>query len=156
MNNKKKQKMGKHIFWGLTNLFLLTLFISCGKDSNIESLTVESKESSSIVSLEEARTDLEQLLDDTYNSPETRSAGMGKKIIANAFTINEKSSATRSSESETPVIHVFNFANNGGFAIMSGNREMPSLLALADSGKISQTEPIDNPGFAIFLENMEE
>lgn len=28
MNNKKNKKMGKHIFWGLTNLFLLTLFLS--------------------------------------------------------------------------------------------------------------------------------
>lgn len=155
MDNKRNRKMEKHIFWGLINLFLLTFFVSCGNDSCIESIAENKKASSNIVSLEEAKEELEQLLDDTYNSSATRGVGMSKKIIANAFTINDNSSVTRSSE-ETPIIHIFNFTNKEGFAIMAGNREMPSLLALADSGEISQTEAIDNPGFAIFLENMEE
>lgn len=156
MDNKGIKKMEKHIFWRLINLFLLTFLVSCGNDSTIESIPENPKASSNIVSLEEAKIELEQLLDDTYNSYATRNVGMGKKIISNAFTINDKSLVTRSQEEETPIIHVFNFANKEGFAIMSGNREMPSLLALADSGEISQTEAIDNPGFSIFLENMEE
>ena len=39
---------------------------------------------------------------------------------------------------------------------MSGNVGLPSLLALADSGEITETGYIDNPGFALFLENMEK
>lgn len=97
MDNKGIKKMEKHIFWRLINLFLLTFLVSCGNDSTIESIPENPKASSNIVSLEEAKIELEQLLDDTYNSYATRNVGMGKKIISNAFTINDKSLVRRNS-----------------------------------------------------------
>lgn len=145
-------------WWGLI-LFLIVLMTSCENDENIIVDSGNSDTISNIVSLEEARAELEQLLNDTYgwaSTTSTRSTSSGRKVIANAFTIREDLQLTRSSGIESPIIHIFNFENQGGFAIMSGNREMPSLLALADLGEISETNPIDNPGFALFLENMEK
>lgn len=106
-----------------------------------------------VVSLEDARIELEKLLSDVYQSQLSRSIN-NKKVIANAFTIRNEVSS-RSSDTKSPIIHVFNFEDKEEFAIMSGNVELPSLLALADSGEITETDYIDNPGFAIFLENME-
>lgn len=137
---------------------LLTVMSSCGQEEYLTIETKDSKDYPNIVSLEDARIELEKLLCDVYQSQSSKSmqVGMSKKNIANAFTIKNETSFTRSSYAESPIIHVFNFEDKEGFAIMSGNVGLPSLLALADSGEITETGYIDNPGFALFLENMEK
>lgn len=137
---------------------ILIAVTSCVQNEDLIADASSPKESPSTVSLEDARNELEKLLEDVYQSQSSRSmeTDKSKKVIANAFTIKDEISLTRSSDTESPVIHIFNFENEEGFAIMSGNVGVPSLLALADSGEITETAPIDNPGFALFLENMEE
>ena len=39
---------------------------------------------------------------------------------------------------------------------MTGNRELPSLLALSNSGEITESAQISNPGFGVFASNMEK
>lgn len=140
------------------NLLLLFLMVmtSCLEEENLIVKMETPKESSSIVAIEDARIELEKLLDDIYGTQSTRMSGSGRKIIANAFTIKDAVNSTRSADIDSLSIHIFNFENKDGFAIMSGNSELPSLLALAESGEIIETAPVDNIGFAIFMENMEK
>lgn len=145
--------MKLHKLWSLL-FVVITVMASCTQNDDF---IVETNDpidcANTVVSLEDARIELEKLLSDVYQSQSSRSIN-NKKVIANAFTIRNEVSS-RSSDTKSPIIHVFNFEDKEGFAIMSGNVELPSLLALADSGEITETDYIDNPGFAIFLENME-
>ena len=38
---------------------------------------------------------------------------------------------------------------------MSGDKRVPSLIAITESGNLTEDEEIDNPGVALFLEGME-
>lgn len=137
---------------GFLLLIFLAFFTSCSNDGNFEFDAKANKTKSDMLSLSEARVELEKLLDDVYGQTSTRTFNPKKKVIVKAFTINNQKHSTRTETTKESIIHVFNFANKGGFALMSGNREMPSLLALADSGEISDDTPIDNPGFILFLQ----
>lgn len=81
----------------------------------------------------------------------SRSEGKLPRTIKEAYSVTLNPEKSRSDE--TPEIHVFNFDNEQGFALMSGDERIPSLLALADSGSINRNDTIDNPGLAIFLDN---
>lgn len=141
-------------FGGLVIVTIMSL-ISCSQENELRIAENSIDRTSKIISLAEAEADLNKLLDDIYDIQSTRVSCSRKKVIANAFTIEEGSCDTRSGEITPIIVHVFNFENQEGFALMAGNRELPSLLALADSGEIKETAQIDNPGVAIFLENME-
>lgn len=151
--------MKLHNLWGI--FILLSLYVtSCKQQESLIPETVNFGNVCDTVSLEENRVELEKLLSDIYLSQFSRSDApiVNKKIIAKAFAVKSKKCVTRSSDTTyvSPIIHIFNFENKEGFAIMSGNIGLPSLLALTDSGEISEAESIDNPGFALFLENVED
>lgn len=137
-------------------LLFLSFFSSCSDEETNTTLDTGGNyvSISTKVSMEEAKTELEAILNDV-DAPTTRFASNVKRRIANSFTVRGESVQTRIS-SETPTVHVFNFEEKKGFAIMSGDRRVPSLIALADSGEISEEEAIENPGVAVFLEKMEE
>ena len=105
------------------------------------------------ISLEEARKDLESILADFSSLSKSGKGGFASKKIADGFTLkSERPSISKSTGvSDTTEIHVFNFEDNGGFAIMSATEDMPSLLAITDGGNIDTNEVIDDPGLAIFL-----
>lgn len=50
--------------------------------------------------------------------------------------------------------HVFNFEDDNGFAIMSGDRRVTPLLALALDGSLHEGDTIDNPGLAMYLSKL--
>ena len=117
----------------------------------------EEPEYDSHISLDEARQDLETLLADFASLSKSGNGGFSSRKIADGFTL--KSTRPSLSKSigvaDTAKIHVFNFEDNGGFAIMSATREMPSLLAITDGGNIDTNEVIDDPGLIMFLSNLE-
>lgn len=49
-------------------------------------------------------------------------------------------------------IYVVNYEDDAGFAILSADRQLPSVLGYADSGNITDT--MTNPGIKLFLERM--
>ncbi len=107
---------------------------------------------SNVITLEEARENLEIFLKD-FSSLSKRSGDFSSRKISDGFTLkSDKRSISKSTE-ETPEakIHVFNFENNGGFAIMSATRDMPELLAITEGGNIDTNEVIEDPGLALFL-----
>lgn len=64
--------------------------------------------------------------------------------------------STRAIGDITPYVHVFNFEDNQGFAIMSGDDRVNPLLALTFNGELTPDTEIDNPGMIVFLANMEK
>lgn len=49
-------------------------------------------------------------------------------------------------------VYVFNFTDDQGFAMMSTDIRIPSLIALANKGNLNENDTVDNPGLKIFLE----
>ena len=112
---------------------------------------------SNVITLEEARENLESLLKDFSSLSKRGGDDFSSKKISDGFTLkSDKRSISKSTE-ETPEakIHVFNFENNGGFAIMSATRDMPELLAITEGGSIDTNEVIDDPGLITFLSGLE-
>ena len=55
----------------------------------------------------------------------------------------------------SPKLYILNFDDSKGFAIVS-NDPRKGVLGLALSGTYEEDEPIDNPGFAIIMEQLEK
>lgn len=103
------------------------------------------------VSIEEAQRDLESLLNDLYKGGLSKS-NSHKRVIGEKFTIEPHKGLSKSAGGIDIPLHVFNFENEEGFAIMSGDRETESLLCLSESGNYNPHDSIDNPGFGIFMD----
>lgn len=137
-------------------LFISSLLVSCTNDIELGDLSSnEDKSNSYAISLNEAKSDLESLLYD-LDGVYSRSFGDSKhRKIKSSYSILLNSQISRAEESDSTIIHVFNFENNEGYAIMSGDSRLPSLISLTDSGSLEEDEEIEDPGVAIFLEGMD-
>lgn len=99
------------------------------------------------------RNDLESVLsaiDGTRSGTDSR-----RRIIRDSYSVNIRKGGTRAAEDEDPLIHIFNFTDDKGFAIMSGDVRVPSLIALTDSGSLYLEKEISDPGMALFLQGMD-
>lgn len=133
-------------------MLFVTLLISCSQNENDELDSPQTLGTSSTkITIREAQAELEKLIEDV-DGQTSRTFSTGKRGIINSYTVNADSSKTRSTD-KTQQLYVFNFNNDKGFAIMTDDISTPGLLALTDSGNLSEDEAIDNPGVAIFLEN---
>jgi hypothetical protein len=135
---------------GILYALVVFLFACCSQEdmTNTQKPNL-AKVSSYTVSIEEAQKDLESILADV--DPQTRGAS-SRRTISSKYTYQVKTDAnTRADGEETPSVHIFNFADNQGYAIMSGDKRIPSLLALTDSGHIDTTTVVDNPGLIAYL-----
>ncbi len=139
------------------NGFLLFSFISliliqgCTKNEKdfIESTTV-AQEPSTYVSVEQATSNLLKFMDEF--DMQTRS---GKpREITEIITLGGFSE-TRSAEFSEgqPLVYLFNFSDNKGYALVSGDTRVHDILAFVESGRLDPAKGIDNPGLAIFLSN---
>ena len=108
------------------------------------------------VSYKEAEANVETLID--LFSENTRSGG--KKRILNATVLPSSgggSSTTRSGEVPADTaVYLFNFADNGGFAMISGDIRTERFLCFVEDGNLNPDEEITNPGLAIFLSHAED
>lgn len=119
---------------------MLLLATACSNQYEPEQPISNTSDIKSDISLEDARQELETLLDDVYGKQSTRANEHGGKTIISASTFKEgRPTNTRSASHDSLTYHIFNFANNGGYAIMSGDSEMPSLIALTNSGSFTGT-----------------
>lgn len=109
-----------------------------------------------VVSYEEALATLQDAVND-IDTPETRQ-GRGPRKIANHYTVGQPaddySTRTENGEAPEPYVHIFNFENEQGFAMISGDRRTAPILAITESGSLYEGKEIDNPGLAIFLANV--
>ena len=110
------------------------------------------------ITLEDARKELEVFLGSNATSiSKSGTTGFPSKRIAAGFVMNlGKKSLSKSNANNTDAkIYVFNFEDDGGFALMSSSRETPPIFAITEEGNLDTTKEIDNPGFAIFMANLE-
>lgn len=134
-------------------LLALIVFTSCTNEDGIlvsENQDVPEEEKNE-VSIWEAQADLESLLLDI----DAQSSRSQSRNIKNSFSLPVKNRLSRSGDSVSSLVHIFNFEDNQGYAIMSGDKRVPSLIAITESGNLTEDEEIDNPGIALFLEGME-
>ena len=144
-----KQKLSKFIY-GIASLLLL---VSCDNACEVaqpESGTDQNLVISYKISEDDARKELLSLMSDLEKGG---SRGFSNsRNISNSFTIHVANSKTRgeSEEGDSLSIYVFNFDNDEGFAIMSGDNRLPSLIALAENGNITEEEEIEDEGIGLF------
>lgn len=148
-------------------LTLLAFVIACDdKDltsaseiqkDNLESSLLSDTVYSNVVTIEEAKKELEAFLSDNSQSISKSANEFRSKRIADGFVMNfgKKTLSKSSADSSDAKVYVFNFEDDGGFAIMSSTRETPPVFAITDGGNLDTTKEIDNPGLAIFMSNLE-
>lgn len=132
-------------------LAIVLLIASCSSEEELPQPPVVSSDNN-VITIDEAKQDLLSLLAD-IETADAESRTSSHRTIESSFTTKLGDASSRSDEEALP-IHVFNFADDNGFAIMSGDKRVPSLIALAEKGSFPQDTIIDNPGLAIFLERM--
>lgn len=80
-------------------------------------------------------------------------------ITKSAYSISSRYvmpvAAQTKSGQEPSNIYVFNFGDNEGFAIMSGDKRVEPLLALAEAGSLTPGDTIANNGMYIYLACLE-
>lgn len=133
-----------------------SIITSCNSDE--VALQQQEKDNNPIktsISLSEAREDLESLLSD-LNRAETRSGSETPRIIAEGYTTTLGTGRTRSTGHESIPVHIFNFENGEGYAVMSGDINYPSLIALSETGSYNEEEIMENPGAAMFYGNFDD
>lgn len=136
-------------------VFVFLIFWSCSmEDESLHDLIIDNPMNHS-VSIEEAQTELESLLDFFY-SYDSRSEFPERRIISERYTINEVPSSRSDSSSVSKVIHVFNFEKEKGFALMAGDDRMPSLLGYSNQGNLRLNVTLENLGFISFLDNLDQ
>lgn len=148
--------MKKTFLFGL--MALIVFLVSCAKENTSEPENVpQPNEPAYSVSYEEALETLQSTLAE-IDTPETR--GMVKvRTIANHYTVGQPigSTVTRSADGENPdpYVHIFNFEDEEGYAIISGDKRTAPVFAITESGSLEEGAEVDNPGLIVFLANAE-
>ncbi len=75
-----------------------------------------------------------------------------RAIISSKFQKGGFGFATKNaSDTESPLVYIFNFANDGGYAIASGDDRMPQVLCLTDRGTLEEDGELTNPAMITLL-----
>lgn len=147
--------MKKNMFFWIMALMICA--VGCADNSTYEPEKLPTpKKLSHEVTQAEARQSLEKIIAD-MKIPSTR-GGEQKSLppITSVYTTGKPAVETRVGEDVEPYFHIFNFGDNEGFAIMSGDDRVEPLLALTFSGELTPETEIDNPGFEIAYSRMED
>ena len=148
--------MKKNMFFWIMALMICAA-VGCTDNSTYEPEKLPApKKLSHEVTQAEARQSLEKIIANMTTSA-TRS-GEQKSLppITSVYTTGKPAVETRVGEDVEPYFHIFNFGDNEGFAIMSGDDRVEPLLALTFSGELTPETDIDNPGFEIAYSKMED
>ncbi len=140
-------------FWMLA---LMICAAGCADNLTDEPKLPMQEKASHEVTQAEARQSLEKIVFD-LKIPSTR-GGEPRRVppITSVYSTGRAAEATRSGEEIEPYFHIFNFGNDEGFAIMSGDDRVEPLLALTFKGEFTPETEIDNPGFEIAYSRMED
>lgn len=154
----------KFIYISMAAFLAITTFSACSNDVE-ESMPIPAEEEETVtnnnpyaITIDEAEKILEQFLANE-NEQVTKGGGVAhKRRIKNRYTTGGNKSVTRSANgddvaTEEPVLHIFNFENNEGFAVMGGDRRGAPMLALTERGEFTSGMTTDNLGMLFALAN---
>ena len=124
---------------------------SCGKVIQSDVPFPSKPHDDMAISIDEAENVLLDVMNQIGNM-KTKSGNVAARTIANKYSVN-LSAGTKAVSTEVP-IHIFNFENESGFAIMSGDKRIPPLLAYTFEGNMKEGEHIDDPGLALYISKL--
>lgn len=134
---------------------VLLLLLSCAKELEVTANRpiVSQDAKVRLLSLDSIQTLATELPAVFSDDPLTRSSQTG--MIEDLLPLNDflNVGVTKSEDSDgepTENIYVVNYADDGGFAVLSADTRMETILAYSDQGNISDT--MNNPGVKMFLE----
>ena len=139
----------KNIFKSICCLLVFLLMQGCTKEQNVTIKEELCRKTSTFVSVDEATEGLKEFISST-NIP-TRSGK--QRSISEVTTLGGfgESRAVDATE-DAPLVYLFNFENEEGFALVSGDSRVGGILAFVEEGNLDPKKGIDNPGFTIFLQ----
>lgn len=142
-------------------LFLLSIFIlySCQEEDVTNWDTDnENKSISFAVTSEEAINESLKILAEMY--PQTKTVNKNAVSSVYAWRSSSLYSQTRSSQESIQLpdtmLYIVNFANNGGYALVSADKRVDGIIAIIDEGSLSPFDEITNPGFRMYLEDVKK
>ena len=140
----------RRIFKSICLLLLSVLIQGCTREHDVEIQDAPNRKNTTFVSVQEATENLQNFMNST--SIPTRSGE--QRSISEVVTLGGfgESRAAEATE-DTPLVYLFNFDNDEGFALVSGDTRVGGILAFVEEGNLDPKKGIENPGFAIFLEH---
>lgn len=127
----------------------MLFLVSCTKEVAPKPEAIGAEPVSTLVTPEMARANLESFLGEF--EPATR--GGVRRTIADMHVLGGFGATRADGAEDEPLVYLFNFADNQGFSLVSGDTRVEDILAFVPEGNLDPDEPVDNPGLAIFLEN---
>lgn len=101
------------------------------------------------VPLSEALRDAENLMH-SLDGVRTRNA----RVVSQVEYVLSQDIQTRSPEGIDTLLYVVSYGEDEGFAILGADKRMPSVYAIANEGNICLADTSDNPGLAMFMDNV--
>ena len=126
---------------------LVFVLSGCQKQESVTKLA----ESGGLFSIAVAITEVNDFLK-AMGPAVTRAYGNDRRV--GSIWVKSLDPDAQPSDAKSPKLYILNFEDSLGFAIVS-NDPNKGVLGLAFSGTFSEDEPIDNPGFAIIMEQLE-
>ena len=148
-----------------TKFFTIAVFLSlimtysCTDDSEVVSFDSEelTADTSNIRSYEDAFKIAQSGINMLENTKGTRSSLSIKREIDMGEGVRPiYSSPLTRSPNEDPLMYVVNFKDNMGYAIVSADKEAEGLIAVTERGHYAESDSIDNPGLALYMEKAKE
>lgn len=134
--------MKKTIF--LLGLTLCLIANSCHRDNPVNA-PVNDGQSNTFVSMDQAEEEVLKLV----SIVDGNTKGRQSRRIAERFSLGGPDAKTKSEDGEDPLVYVFNFEDEQGFALASGDNRMPPVLCLTDEGNLSDTTSINEGALAM-------
>jgi hypothetical protein len=158
--------MKKHLLKSVVVFIACVTFVACS-DTAEGSVPVPDQEEEVVkeappfaITIDEAEKTLEQILV-SDNENLTKGGGITQiRRIKSRYTIGGEGAVTRAANGEGgiaqhPRVHVFNFYDNGGFAIMGADKRGAPMLVLTESGELTPGMTINNPSVAAAIAHAE-
>ena len=142
-----------------TNIIIITTFNSCGNDDSLDEVTSipQQKVDPYYVNYEQALSEAIEFMHGDILRKGTR-AGINRRVenhyeysVTNRFVRKQTRSAVDNDTIDVR-FHVINFANDGGFALVSADRRTTPIYAYSESGHLDLEDAIANTGVGDFME----
>lgn len=142
-----------------TNIIIITTFNSCGNDDSLDEVTSipQQKEDPYYVNYEQALSEAIEFMHGDILRKGTR-AGINLRVdnhyeysATNRFGCKQTRSAVDNDTIDVR-FHVINFANDGGFALVSADKRTTPIYAYSESGHLDLEDAIANTGVRDFME----
>lgn len=134
-------------------LIFLFLIFACNKEvpEGRSNASLYQNEFSNVVSIDEAERELFSFM----SSGGLETKGCKARTVVNRYSTGVPLTTKAMSTEAQPYVHIFNFNNNKGFAIVSGDKRVSPILCITDEGSLNEDSVINDPLLLIQLSNLD-